>query len=50
MNENCNHENRNLMDELNSRLNTFEDTLCELGDKGEEVVGNMHGGLKRWKI
>ena len=41
MNENCNHENRNLMDELNIKFNIVEDTMCELGDKGEKVVQNM---------
>ena len=41
MNENCNHEDRNLMDELNIKFSIVEDTMCELGDKGEKVVQNM---------
>ena len=31
----------NLMDELNIKFSIVEDTMCELGDKGEKVVQNM---------
>lgn len=47
MNESHTHENRNLMDELNSSLNMAEDTLCELEDKGEKGSRIWHGALKR---
>ena len=40
----------NLMDELNIKFSIVEDTMCELGDKGEKVVQNMTWRAKEMEI